>query len=116
MRNHTQDESLGQDGRHVFDRVDRQINPARLERLFNLLHKQPFAANTGQRDILEFITGGFDGNQLNPEGRPVLLQPVFYPLRLPQRQGAASRSDPDDCAHKLRGAAAYSSLTSRPKI
>ena len=57
-------ESVGQDRRHVLAAVNGEVDVAAEQRIFDLLHEQPLAADFRQRRLLQAIARGLDDDDL----------------------------------------------------
>ena len=78
--------ALGQFHRHVFERVHGEVGPAFVERGFELLDKQAFAADFAQGPVQDLVALGGHAEQFNPVA--LGLQQVAHMPGLPQRQPA----------------------------
>jgi hypothetical protein len=91
-------EALGQDGRHVLAAVDGEVDVAGEQRVLDLLHEQPLAANLGQRRVGQPITRRLDDDDL-AAGAGTLLDQRSNRVGLKQRQLAAARAQ-SECRHE----------------
>ncbi len=96
-------EPLGQLGRHVLERMNREVDLARQQRRLDLFREEALAADRRQRAIAHEIAGGADGHDLDRAGRRELGmrgdEAVSDRLGLDQRQWTAARTDAEDRSH-----------------
>jgi hypothetical protein len=82
-------------GRHVLERVHRQVHLARQERLLELLGEQPLSADFAQRHVQHLIPAGVDDRELHRRDGTAWQrqEPIADVLRLRQRQGRPACTD-----------------------
>ena len=87
----------GQRHRHVFGAVHGEIDAAAEERVFDLLDEQPLAAGVRERHVLQAVSRRLDHADLARAS--VTFEQSRHRVRLPEREGTASRSDPQRSRH-----------------
>jgi hypothetical protein len=80
------------DRRHILEAVHRDVDRAALQRLFQFLDEEPFAADRRQRDVVAFVAGRLQHDELGLVA--ALAEEVRDTVRLPQREGRAAGPDP----------------------
>ena len=85
---------------------DGKVDPAVEQGLLDLLGEEALAAGVGERPVLDHVTGGADGLDLDRVGRPAVRggEAVAHRARLRQRERAAARADAEDGGRLLHGA------------
>ena len=91
LGNSRQRETIRQIRRHVLQTVDRQIDSATEQRLFNLLGEEPLGSDLRKRHVRDLVAGGVDDFDARLHAQ--FLQACLDPARLPQSQLGPSRAD-----------------------
>ena len=94
-----------QRGRHILERVHRDVRAAVLHRHFQLLEEQALAADGGQRAVEDLVAARGQRHQLHHESRMRLAQEDGHVLGLPQGQRALARGDTKRWGHGILAAA-----------
>ena len=92
-------ETGGQRRRHVLQRVHGEVHLSRQQRLFDLLQEGALAADGLEPLVLEPVAGGRD--LVERRGVPERREPFLDVARLPERERAAARPDPQR-AHRSK--------------
>ena len=90
FRNGRRSNTIGQLEGHIFEAVHGKIDAAVEQRFIEFFCEQSLAADLRQRNVENLVAGGLDRNEFDRAARPAVLQFRFHPVRLPQRQRAAS--------------------------
>ncbi len=91
LRYRRQNEASRQIGRHVFQAVDRQVDRAVQQRLFDFLGEEPLGPDFRQRHVEDFVASGVDNLQTRLDTEA--LQSRLDPARLPQSELRTPRAD-----------------------
>jgi hypothetical protein len=70
------------------------IDAARQQCVVNFFGKQAFTANICKWNIKDLVARSLYWHELHCEPGPLMLESRFDPVRLPERQSTASRSEP----------------------
>ena len=84
-----------QRGRHVLHTVHGEIDLLAQQRVFDVLHKQPLAANTRQRVMTVSIPCGANHHEFGRESRVLLPQGRSDPAGLPEGHGTTAGAETD---------------------
>ena len=67
----------------VFQTMNGEVNAPIEECFVEFFGEEAFAADLGQRDVENFVARSFDGNEVNDEAGPYLLELRLGPICLP---------------------------------
>src|SRR5262249_29828490 len=91
-----------EDGRQILGGMDRKIDRALEQRLLDFFGEQPLAAGFGERAVLDLVSGGSDGDELDRRNGEAVRRKerAAHKLGLLERQRAPARAEAQNARYR----------------